>query len=140
MNPEPILFGQVPLALLRDPDVPAAAKALYGLIHSYCYEKNLLDSPYTHISTKTLAKDMGVSGTTICSWMKRLRQKGWVEVKMRGPHMTNRTTLIYKRPSRDFLRGKARAELNKVNRKIINDSKLFKRLADSIHPEDSKNT
>jgi biotin operon repressor len=140
MNPGPAIFGQVPVALLRDPDVPAAAKALYGLLHSYCSEKVLLNSPWTHVSQKTLAKDMGVDEVTIWKWMKPLKQKGWVGTVRRGHRTTNKTTLLYKRQSRASIRRKAEDELLKVNRKILNDFEFLKRRAGIIRPDEAKNT
>lgn len=83
------LFGQTPQALVRDPKIPAQAKALYSLYHTYCQTKELPDSPDTFVQQKTLAENMGWHYNSVYHYQKVLEETGWITVKHRGLNKSN---------------------------------------------------
>lgn len=77
-------FGQIPQELLRDPKIQPAAKALFGLLHTYSQHKNLAKKPTTFVSQARLAQDMGLHVNTIGRLLKHLKEKGWLSIIRRG--------------------------------------------------------
>jgi transposase-like protein len=113
------LFGQIPIKLLRDPNIRLQAKALFGILHTYTYPKQLIGNPETTISLATLSKDAGLTESNIRRWIKQLRDSGWIEIKRRGKTMTNRITLY----------GRSKAEQRKLEREMRKLKEIQYRLA-----------
>lgn len=86
----PSLFGQTPQALVRNPKIPAQAKALYCDYHTYSSPKELADSPDTYVSQERIARDMGWHYNTVSHYQKVLEEWGWITVK----HRANKSNLI----------------------------------------------
>jgi len=84
-----ILYGKIPQALLRDRDVPAAARLLYGVLHTYSQPKKLESNPHTFVSQAHLAWDMGISIKHLIHLLKVLTEAGWITIKRRGLNQSN---------------------------------------------------
>lgn len=95
-----IFFAQVPTELLRNPKIPMQAKALFGVLHSHCREKDLRKGPRVVISQLDLAKSCGTSTVTIWKWLKCLEDLGWISVRRGGKGRPNEYTLIQRRRNR----------------------------------------
>lgn len=124
-----ILFGQTPLNILRDPRITPQAKALYGLLHTYCFEKSLGYNPETKISLKTLAGDMGVSTVTVWKWLKELEKYKWIKIIRRGKKLTNKYRLYGKSTKEMKTEDEFKKRQNTLIRKIARDSELRRRLS-----------
>lgn len=83
------LFSQTPQALVRNPKIPAQAKALFSQYHTYSAPKELSDEPNTFVSQKTVAKDMGWHVNSVYHYQKVLEEAGWITVKHRGLNKSN---------------------------------------------------
>ena len=126
------LFGQIPLKLLRDPKIRLQAKALFGILHTYTYLKQLIGNPETTISLATLSKDAGLTESNIRIWLKQLRDSGWIEIKRRGMTMTNRITLYGRSKAEQRKLEREMRKLKEIQYRLATDHKLAKRLNDSI--------
>ncbi len=126
------LFGQIPLKLLRNPKIRLQAKALFGILHTYTYYKQLIGNPELTISLATLSKDAGLTESNIRIWLKQLRDSGWIEIKRRGKTMTNRITLYGRSKAEQRKLERGMRKLKEIQYRLATDHKLAKRLNDSI--------
>jgi hypothetical protein len=88
-----IYYGQIPIDLLRNPRIPMQAKALFGILHSRCREKDLRKQPHVTISQKELAECSGVSMVTIWKWLNCLRDHRWISIRRGGKGRPNEYAL-----------------------------------------------
>lgn len=86
---EDVFYGQVPTALLRDPNIQLQAKGLYAIMHSYSQPKRLMAYPMTFVSLDTLAKDAPLHKCNVGYWIKVLAKAGWIRVIPRGHKRSN---------------------------------------------------
>lgn len=86
---EDIFYGQVPTALLRDPNIQLQAKGLYAIMHSYSQPKKLIAYPMTFVSLDTLAKDAPLHKSNVGEWIKKLADAGWIRVIPRKGKKSN---------------------------------------------------
>jgi hypothetical protein len=86
---EDVFYGQVPTALLRDPNIQLQAKGLYAIMHSYSQPKNLIAYPMTFVSLDTLAKDAPLHKSNVGEWIKKLADAGWIRVIPRKGKKSN---------------------------------------------------
>jgi len=96
-----ILYGQIPQQLLRDPNIPHAAKVLYGIYHTFAREKKLKDEPQTFVSQKTVGSYMGLHPDRVGLHAHLLQTEGWLTVSRRGMMKSNIITLHEKRRKRE---------------------------------------
>ena len=59
-------------------------KALFGLLHTHCFNKSLSSYPEVILTRKTMSEEMGVSEVTIRSWIKELEKAFCLEVIRQG--------------------------------------------------------
>ena len=86
---EDVFYGQVPTALLRDPNIQLQAKGLYAILHSYSQPKQLMLNPMTFVSLDTLAKDAPLHKSNVGEWIRILAKAGWIRVISRGHKKSN---------------------------------------------------
>lgn len=85
-------YSQIPVDLLRDPQIKFQAAGVYGLLHSYGWPKDLSSKPKTFVSQKTLASS-GMSTDQLRKWIKVLEAAGWLTIQRRGLNRSNKYTL-----------------------------------------------
>ena len=132
------LFGQVPNKLLLDPKIKLQAKALFGILHTYTYPKQLIGNPETTISLAALSKDAGLTESNIRIWLKKLRESGWIEIKRRGKTMPNRITLYGRSKSEQRKLERGMRKLKEIQYRLATDHRLAKRLNDSMRDRKSE--
>jgi DNA-binding transcriptional ArsR family regulator len=125
----PPYYGQIPVELGKDPNIPAQAKALFGVMHSYSPEKQLKNNAVVEIAEETLAKVFGVHVDTIRQWLKILIEAGWME-KLRQGKMKPNMYVLYPMKKKTFQAIKA---MKRVHLRINYDHKLAKRLRESLY-------
>ena len=124
-------YGQIPNSILRDPNISAQAKALFGLLHTYCFNKSLSRYPEVLLTQKTMSEEMGVSEVTIRSWIKELEKALCLEVIRQG----------YKKPNKYRLYpagGKLLMDWKRIKRihlRLNYDHELIKRLTKGLYKE-----
>lgn len=109
-------YAQIPLELILDKNVSAAAKILYCAYHLHCQNKKSEDLKTgrckTYIGQKALSKGLGCTPLSIKRWQKELEEWGWIKVKKRkGRFGTNvvilrATPIIAKKREKIRLGGK----------------------------------
>lgn len=127
----PYFYGQIPNSILRDPNISAQAKALFGLLHTYSFNKSLNCDPEVILTRKTMSEKMGVSEVTIRSWIKELEKTLCLEVIQQG----------YKKPNKYRLfpvGGKLLEDWKRIKRihlRLNYDRELIKKLRKSLYRE-----
>jgi len=86
-------WAETPEKLLKDPKISLAAKGLYGLIYTYCYNKKY-DPNTDKLSRGTLARFAGVTVKTITKLENELIEGGWMIMKHRGLSKPNKINLL----------------------------------------------
>ena len=86
---EDVHYGQVPSKLLWDSNIPLQAKGLYAVLHSFGQPKELMATPKTFVTLKTLAKVTGMHKNSVREYIKVLAEAGWIKVKSRGYRRSN---------------------------------------------------
>lgn len=86
------LFAKTPQSMSRDPEIPLQAKALFGICHTFCPEKDLTKECVTTVALATLAKYSSKHPATVSRYLRILHNAGWITIIRRG---VNRTNLIY---------------------------------------------
>ncbi|MGB3860662.1 MAG: helix-turn-helix domain-containing protein [Candidatus Aminicenantaceae bacterium] len=130
-NGKSYFYGQIPNSILRDPKINAQAKALFGLLHTHCFNKSLTSYPEVMLTRKTMSEEMGVSEVTIRSWIKELEKALCLEVIRQG----------YKKPNKYRLYpvgGKLLMDWKRIKRihlRLNYDLELIKKLTKSLHKE-----
>lgn len=81
-------FTQVPNAILRTNKVSHAAKFVYALLLSYAWHND-----FCFPGQQQLAKDMGATDRSVRTYLKELKDQGFVEIKQRGQGRPNVYTL-----------------------------------------------
>ena len=84
-----VFYGKAPTKFLRNSGIKLQAKGLYAVMHSYSQPKELMLSPKTFVSLKTLSEATGLKRTQIIYWIRYLEEIGWITIKRRGLNMTN---------------------------------------------------
>jgi DNA-binding MarR family transcriptional regulator len=77
-------FTQLPNAILKHPDLSPGAKLTYALLLSYAYAND-----FCFPGQDRLAKDMGVGRTSANTYIKELKQKGFINVTRQGLNRPN---------------------------------------------------
>ncbi len=130
-NGRPYFYGQIQDSILRDPEISAQAKALFGLLHTHCFNKSLNSYPEVILTRKAMSEEMGVSEVTIRSWIKELEKALCLEVIRQG----------YKKPNKYRLYpvgGKLLMDWKRIKRihlRLNCDHELIKRLEESLYKE-----
>lgn len=125
------LFGQIPLKLLRDPKIRLQAKALFGILHTYTFHKQLMGNPELTISMATLCKDTGLTESNVRRWLYVLRNEGWIWIKRRGMTMTNKITLYGTCKSKQRKLERDRKKLKEIQYRLARDPELIDRLSNA---------
>lgn len=126
----PPYYAQIPIELLRDPEIRSQAKSLYGLIHSYSATKAINHYPLVEITVRTMMNYMGVSSNaTIWSWIRELRRAGLLDIIRQGREQPNRY-ILYPMKKSTFIAWKG---MKRVHLRISYDHALAKRLRESLY-------
>ena len=83
-------YGQIPQALLKDPNAPHPAVRLYGVLHTWEGEKRLDKRMFRSVTQEQLGRDMGIHRNQVRHWMRWLEKEGWIEIRPQGlnkPHI-----------------------------------------------------
>lgn len=83
------VYATTPRALLRDPRISPAAKALWAVLDDHSSP----DRPVPWPSQATLAGYLGVTPRTVRSWLRELVAAGWIETRRTG--RSNRHVMVW---------------------------------------------
>jgi hypothetical protein len=126
----PPYYGQIPTDLIRNPKISPQAKSLYGLMHSYSSRKELNQYPLVEIAIRTMMGYMGVSApATIWSWIRELKNAGWLDVIRQGKQLPNKY-LLYPISKNTFQAWKG---MYRVHLRISYDHNLAEKLKESLY-------
>jgi hypothetical protein len=85
-------FGIVAVNVMRDPEIPGPAKALYAVLATYADSRG-----ECHPSHETLARDLGAVEKSVRNWMQALVEAGVIERHRQyegGREVTSSTVLL----------------------------------------------
>lgn len=77
-------FVQVPIAILRHPDISMGAKMAYTSLLSYAWHND-----YCFPGQDRMAEEIGAGRTKVNEWIKELERKGFIKIARRGQGKTN---------------------------------------------------
>ena len=75
-----VQFAGTPTALIRDPNISAGARTLYGILDSFAGSHD--EAPWP--SQATLAHHLGVTDRSVRNYQKELTEAGWLTVEHRS--------------------------------------------------------
>lgn len=98
-------YAQIPVWVLRDPDLSLGAKALYGALMTYADNRTKLAFP----GQERVAADLGCTVRTVYKYMKELEESGILSVERRrnkrtGNFYANSYVLRFADPSESTFR------------------------------------
>ena len=67
--------AEIPIDLVRNPNISVGAKALYVLYYTFIYDKE------TFVGRQKLSEHLGVSIKSVSNYTKELEQAGWITVQ-----------------------------------------------------------
>lgn len=77
-------FVQIPVAIVRNTEIPLGAKMVYTALLSYAWHND-----FCFPGQDRLAEDIGAGRTKVNQWLQELDKKGFINIIRRGQGKTN---------------------------------------------------